>query len=300
MRKILVTGGTVFVSRYVAEYFRDLGDDVYVLNRGSKPQPQGVTHIQADRHSIGEKLKRMSFDAVLDVTAYTQEDVNSLLSSLGDFSDYVLVSSSAVYPETNEMPCDESAPLGQNSLWGDYGTNKILAEKALFSQVPTAYILRPPYLYGAMENVYREPFIFECAEKDRVFALPPEDLKLQFFHVKDLCRFIDILLKKKPKNQIYNVGNKDSVSVRDWVRLCYKAAGKDVSFYNVPKGHFIRSYFPFNDYNYSLKVDKMQELMPDTIPLSEGLSESYLWYKEHREEMARKPYLEYIDSEIFK
>ena len=29
MRKILVTGGTVFVSRFVADYFAQKGDDVY-------------------------------------------------------------------------------------------------------------------------------------------------------------------------------------------------------------------------------------------------------------------------------
>ena len=36
MRRILVTGGTVFVSRFVANYFAQKGDDVYVLNRNSK------------------------------------------------------------------------------------------------------------------------------------------------------------------------------------------------------------------------------------------------------------------------
>ena len=34
MRKILVTGGTNFVSRFTAEYFVKNGDEVYVLNRG--------------------------------------------------------------------------------------------------------------------------------------------------------------------------------------------------------------------------------------------------------------------------
>ena len=38
MGKILVTGGTVFVSRYVAEYFAKRGDQIFVLNRGSRPQ----------------------------------------------------------------------------------------------------------------------------------------------------------------------------------------------------------------------------------------------------------------------
>lgn len=36
MKKILVTGGTVFVSRYIAEYFVAKDCDVYVLNRNTK------------------------------------------------------------------------------------------------------------------------------------------------------------------------------------------------------------------------------------------------------------------------
>lgn len=36
--KILITGGTTFVSRYVAEHFVSKGDEVFVLNRNSRPQ----------------------------------------------------------------------------------------------------------------------------------------------------------------------------------------------------------------------------------------------------------------------
>ena len=43
MSKILVTGGTRFVSRYTAEYYAQKGYEVYVLNRNSRPQPEGVT-----------------------------------------------------------------------------------------------------------------------------------------------------------------------------------------------------------------------------------------------------------------
>ena len=47
--KILVTGGTVFVSRYIAEYFAARGNEVYVLNRNTKPQSAGVNLIACDR-----------------------------------------------------------------------------------------------------------------------------------------------------------------------------------------------------------------------------------------------------------
>ncbi len=52
MKRILITGGTVFVSRYLAEYYVKKGEDVYVLNRNSRKQPEGVKLIEADRHQL--------------------------------------------------------------------------------------------------------------------------------------------------------------------------------------------------------------------------------------------------------
>lgn len=40
--KILVTGGTTFVSKYVAEYFVNKGNEVYVINRNTREQVDGV------------------------------------------------------------------------------------------------------------------------------------------------------------------------------------------------------------------------------------------------------------------
>ena len=100
MKKMLITGGTVFVSKYVAEYFVSKGEDVYVLNRNSRPRPEGVTLLEGDRHHLADLLKRHHFDAVLDVTAYQRNDIVGLLDALGSFDAYIMVSSSAVYPET--------------------------------------------------------------------------------------------------------------------------------------------------------------------------------------------------------
>lgn len=36
MKKVLVTGGTVFVSKYVAKYYVEKGYDVHVLNRNNR------------------------------------------------------------------------------------------------------------------------------------------------------------------------------------------------------------------------------------------------------------------------
>lgn len=294
MKKMLITGGTVFVSRFAAEYYAD-EYDVYVLNRNTRPQSEGVTLIEADRHFLGETLRGYHFDVVVD-TAYTGEDVTGLLDALGGFDDYILISSSAVYPETADQPFTEETCVGANKIWGAYGMNKIAAEQALLERVPNAYILRPPYLYGPMNNVYREAFVFECAMKGRKLYLPKDgSMKLQFFHVEDLFRFVDVLVENKPKQHVFNVGNKEAVTIQEWVDLCCKTAGIKPKYVNVSADVAQRSYFPFYDYEYCLDVTKQYSLMPETKPLAEGLREAFAWYQENPEKVDRKPLLEFID-----
>lgn len=301
MRNILVTGGTVFVSRYVAEYFVKKSDEVYVLNRNSRPQSAGVKLIEADRNALGDKLKDYDFDVVVDVTSYTKADVENLINALGTIKEYVFISSSAVYPETLQQPFHEEQECGPNSIWGAYGTNKLEAEKYLQEHVPQAYILRPPYLYGPMQNVYREPFVFDCAMADRAFYIPKDgSMKMQFFHVEDLCRIIDILLEKKPEQKIFNVGNKESVTIKEWVAMCYQVVGKELRTVHVDASYPQRQYFSFYDYEYYLDVNKQSALMPDTKPLVEGLQESYEWYCEHEDLVNKKPLMKYIDEELVK
>lgn len=296
MKKVLVTGGTVFVSRYIAQYYVAKGYDVYVLNRNTKEQSKGVHLIQADRHNLGDVLRGYYFDIVID-TGYTAKDVTVLLDALGEYKDYIFISSSAVYPEYAPQPFKEDAITAVNKFWGKYGTNKIEAEKALLNRVPNAYIVRPPYLYGQMNNVYREAFVFDCALANRRFYLPANgEMKLQFFHIDDMCRFFDVLLEKKPSQHIFNVGNKETVSISDWVEMCYRVVGKEASFVNVYNDIEQRNYFSFYNYEYILDVTRQSEWMPDTKPMYDGLTEAFRWYVENKDKVVRKPYIDYIEQ----
>ena len=183
---------------------------------------------------------------------------------------YVLVSSSAVYPEWEKQPFAEDASRDLNKFWKTYGTDKIAAEDMALSSFEDCYVIRPPYIYGEGNNLYREGFIFDCAEQDRKFYLPGDgDMRLQFFHVYDLCRFIAVLLEQKPEEKVYNVGNSESVTIKEWVKACYKVLGKEPSFVNVTSDIEQRLYFPFYNYEYILDVTRMKALLPDTISLEE-------------------------------
>ena len=299
MKKILVTGGSTFVSKYVAQYFVNSGYEVYVLNRNTKPQVPGVKLIEADRHNLGNILKDIHFDIVADITAYNAEDIIDLYDALASFDQYIMISSSAVYPEYGAQPFFEDSEKAPNKFWGAYGTDKIAAEEVLLERVPDAYILRPPYLYGPMNNVYREAFVFDCVLADRKFYLPKDgDMKLQFFHVKDLCKLMEVIIKDKPSEHVYNVGNKETISIKDWVTACYKVLGKTPTFVNVYDDIEQRNYFSFYNYEYYLDVTKQSKIYSNTIPLEEGLKESADWYLQNKEQVKKKPFVEYIDANL--
>lgn len=297
MKKILITGGTVFVSRYVASYYVNKGYDVYVINRNNHPQIAGVTLIEKNRQSLGNALKQYEFDAVLDITAYTTYDVRCLIDAVGAVKDYIFVSSSAIYPETLQQPFREEQQGGFNTIWKEYGINKLHAEEYLLAHFPGAYILRPPYLYGPMENLYREPFVFDCAKKALPFYVPNDGkMPLQFFHVHDLCIFMDILLEQHPTQQIYNVGNYEKVTVEEWARLCYRVVGTTPRIIYTYSEFEQRKYFCFYNYGYELDVSRQNALTSERIPLLEGLKETYQWYLSHENEVKKKPYLDFIDT----
>lgn len=293
---ILVTGGTVFASRFCAEYFVKKGHEVYVLNRNTRPQSDGVHLIECDRYTLGDRLKNVYFDLVLDVTSYNERDVSTLAEALGDYGKYIFISSSAVYPETNEQPFKETQACGANYIWGDYGMNKLLAEQYLLRNIEKLHILRPPYLYGPMNNLYREAFVFECAERDLPFYVPNDgEMPLQFFHIEDMCRFIEILAENDVQQRIFNVGNSESVTVNEWVTMCYQVLGRTPVLKHI-SGHEHWRYFCFRDYAYELDITEQNKLLGNTKALSDGLRESYEWYKCNRELVRAKDFFGYIND----
>ena len=121
---------------------------------------------------------------------------------------------------------------------------------------------------------------------------------MQFFHVEDLCRFIHIIIERKPENHIFNVGNKQAISIREWAAFCYYAVGKAVTYETVFDDIEQRKYFPFYDYAYYLDVTKQHEIMPDEKNIIEGLKEAAVWYMNHQNDVMKKPLIEYIDGNL--
>ena len=121
-----------------------------------------------------------------------------------------------------------------------------------------------------------------------------EKWNYNFFYINDLCRVIEEIIKTNPIEKIYNVGNEESVSIKEWVKLCYAVVGNDVIYRNINADIEQRNYFSFYNYEYKLDITRQKKLLGKTVKLVNGLKESYAWYKNNKEKVNRKDYLSYI------
>ncbi|MEO9045402.1 MAG: NAD-dependent epimerase/dehydratase family protein, partial [Candidatus Dormibacter sp.] len=159
--RLLVLGGTVFLSRAVAVHARDRGHDVACAARGvSGDPPDGVRFVRLDRASPEAlaPLAGMEFDAVVDVARQSVTQVRAAVHALGSrAAHWTYVSSRSVYAEKATPGQDASATLveaADDSLDEDdpanYGHLKVAAESCILDAVGAkAFIPRPGLIVGA-------------------------------------------------------------------------------------------------------------------------------------------------------
>lgn len=312
--KILVLGGTQFVSWYIVKRLIEEGNEVTTITRGNKKGVHGskVEEVYLDRHNeleLKNALKEKEFEYVIDISAYTLSDVEKIYESLSgkDIKGYIFISSSAVYKESEELPIKEYFPKGENKYWGNYGTNKLEAENFLISKWTNnkfpAIILRPPYIYGEGNNVYREGYIFDRIKEGKNIIIPNRcETIVQFIHIEDLYKTIKKIIKDKIVGKIYNVGNEKGITLKEWVEKCMLAYGEKVEIieFDCEENNYnSRDFFPFFDYQYCLDVTEICKIYKPEISMEIGLKRAINWYFDNEEKvMKRSHYSENSDKII--
>lgn len=311
MKRVLILGGSYFIGRSIAEDLMAHECEVTLLNRGSK-LVEGTNQITCDRDNareLREALAGKEFDYLVDVSGLTQAQVKAVCEAveLETLQGVVFISSSAVYDvEHLQGRFREEDKVRKNKFWGQYGTDKIAAERTYTEALSKAgiplTILRPPYVYGEHNYVQRESFMFEHILMGKSVLLPKGDPKLQFIYVRDLAEVVRKVLETPQEGcNIYNVGNEACVTAREWVKLCAQAAGRKVelvTFDYKKAGIGVREFFPFADYNNVLNVDKVKKLCPTETAMLEGLKKAFAWYLQERDNITMKETVKQKETEI--
>ena len=135
----------------------DRGVELFVLNRdrsASPPLPPGVRMLRGDirePRSVGDEIKDLEFNTVVDWVAFTLEQVRAVIELFGGRTgQYVFISSASAYQTPPaRMPVTESTPL-RNPYWR-YSRDKIACEDLLVAayreQGFPATIVRPSHTY---------------------------------------------------------------------------------------------------------------------------------------------------------
>jgi len=304
--RTLVIGGTQFMGRATVLRLLARGHDVAVLHRRDHNDfgDGAVQNFQADRNdveAVTRILRRESFDAVFDY-AYdwergtTAAQVEAAARSCGDgLERYVYISSLAAYG--GGLDLHEDAPLAPDDHPMPYVQHKASTERALFAlHRETGFpvtTLRPPFVYGPGQSLYREQFFWDRLLDGRPIILPDGgDDPVQWVYAPDVAeacaRAIEV---PEAAGEAFNVGHVEPTTQRSFVEALARAAEVEPILASVPRatiqaagGQLIGDNLYYGEFldlpPHIAVVDKLTRVLGvEPTPLDEALRASYAWYR---------------------
>ncbi|MGA5822012.1 NAD-dependent epimerase/dehydratase family protein [Kitasatospora sp. NPDC094028] len=208
---VCVIGGSRYFGRRLIEELRDAGATVTVVNRGSTPAPQGVTHLLADRDdeaALRAALGDRHFDAVVDQVCFTPVQAALAARVFADRTPrYVLTSTVEVYahlgrpdgPPLTEGALDLSTePVDLQLPWGDrqaiadhYALGKRQAEALLTRQAPFDVVtVRTAHVLGGADFTGRLAHYVEQIGRGLPVAVHAAPQPASFVHAPEIARFL--------------------------------------------------------------------------------------------------------------
>ena len=290
--RVLILGGTEFISLHLVRALLAAGHDVVVLNRGHRPErlPSTVTRLVADRldhGAIHNVLEGAHFGALVDVTyAPTRgADVTAVLDALeGRLGQAVLISTGRVYDHALPIPFHEDTP--RNLYWGEYARNKIEGEDALFAHhrergLPIT-IVRPTHVYGPLNTRNNETFVFDRLVRGRPVLVPGHGGWLrQFGHVEDLADAIVACLGVPAAyGRAYNVSGEEVVTQVGFAEVIADVMKRRLEIVHVPAKAVGFGQNLVYDCHAVYTTDRIRaELgVRSRYTLAAGIAQTFEWY----------------------
>jgi len=284
--RVLVVGGTEFISLHLVRALLRERHDVVVLNRGRQPGrvPAGVKTIVADRKdhtALGRALAGERFDGLVDITyaPTTGDDVRALLVALdGRAGHAIFVSTGRVHDHALPIPYHEDTP--RSLFWGEYAKNKIEGEDAYLSSGLPASVVRPTHVFGPLNTRNNETFFFDRLVRGRPVLVPGAGGWLrQFGHVEDLADAMAAMLgDHRAFGRAYNVTGEESITQVGFVELIAEVVKRPVSFVHVPKAPFGQNLVYDCHAVYTTTRLRHELGIRPRHTLASGLAQTFEWY----------------------
>jgi 2'-hydroxyisoflavone reductase len=214
--KLLLIGGTGFLSSHIAEIALQRGHTITIFHRGTTNTERfpDVEKIHGDRTTDIERLRGRQWDSVIDTCGYIPRTVRASAELLvHQVKHYVFISTLNVYADEQTEGIDETYPLAtiddptiEERTPELYGPLKALCEQAV-QQVfaERALIIRPGLIVGPRDASERFTYWpHRLARGGEVLAPDNKEQPLQFIDVRDLATWT-LLMAENKQNGVYNV-----------------------------------------------------------------------------------------------
>ena len=297
MRRALILGGTQFIGPAVTKRLKESDWDVVCFHRGRTPPPYpDVREVIGDRRDPGALRRALEpgYDAVVDTSAYVTEDLEPLLGLLGGCAGrYLFLSTVSVYAEMVRFPVEEDHPYfegdpSKNATAG-YAHGKVRCEQVLRSSGLPFTILRPTFVYGPWNTLYREAYYFDLIDQGKpVLAGSTGSFLTQILHVDDLATAIlACLLSEAASGRIFNVTDL-AITQRNALETLVDTVSPGRAVEEGPA-----DYAPWGIRRHlcvcTTSLRSVTGWRP-VIPFGEGMADAYAWYLAHAAE--RRPFWE--------
>lgn len=289
--RVLVVGGTEFVSVHVVRALMREGHEVVVLNRGRRRErvPAGVRTIVCDRKDHGALRAALAgerVDGLVDVTyaPTTGADVAALVDALqGRVGHVLFVSTGRVYDHALPIPYGEDTP--RSLYWGEYARNKIEAEDVLLARhrergLPVT-IVRPTHVYGPLNTRNNETFFFDRLVRGRPVVVPGAGGWLrQFGHVEDLADAMAAMLGVRAAHgRAYNLTGEEAVTQVGFVELIADVIKRPCTFVPVTGAAPFGQNLAYDCHAvYTTTAVRAELGIRPRYTLAAGIAQTFEWY----------------------
>ena len=304
--KVLVLGGTGVISREIVKLLIKENHEVCVYNRGSRDLTPGsgirqIVGDRMDREVFETSMRSESFDAVIDMICFNEDDARSTISAFRDSGAQIVVCSSvAAYkrPYTT-VPTVESA----ESLFDDpvfsYAFDKAQVERYLNTvfkdeQLPIT-IIRPSLTYGpgaANIGVLRQNYgIIDRIRKGKPLIMFGDgSTSWSFTFTPDLAKaFVGVLGKEKAYGESFHACSEERCRWEDLYLEFGRVLDRDVEIIHISSELLMAANPDLFSHLYFEKTfaglfdnSKIRSVIPDFhcgISLHDGVTMMVDWFE---------------------
>ena len=292
--RLLILGGSGFVSSHLVEMAIGCGHEVWHVTRGKRTSAMNekAHSLIADRNdpsSLNAALKESGvrvFDAALDCICFTAEHASIDLEVLEGYTDRVVVISteSVYHPAFKKVPQDENGERYLDD--GFYGANKRRMEETFINKAPKSLkwtLFRPPHIYGpgswlgCFPEHTRQADLLEYMKAGKSIRLVGGGQYLiEPLYVEDLCRvMLESINNEKCYNEIFCISGPDTITNRRYFEIIGEILQVPVTFETIPEEGYLDTH-PYASGNLCHRVYNKKKLadtgirLPD-MSIEEGL-----------------------------